>query len=69
MKDLAFEKRLKIHCKIKRIKFKDIALHIGITSQELHNILNGFQASVPSKGIDNVEQIKQRIRKYLSLKF
>lgn len=67
--ELSFEKKLKIHCKMKRIKLKDIADHLEITSQELHNILNGFQASIPSKGIEDVEQLKTAIRKHLSLNF
>lgn len=69
MKELTFEKRLKIHCKMNKIKYKIIASYLGINSQELYNILNGFQKSVPSKSIQNVEHAKDLIRQKLSLNF
>ena len=69
MKELSFERKLKIHCKINRIRFKDIAEHLNITYQELHNILNGFQSSIPSKGYSSYDEIKEKIRKNLALNF
>lgn len=64
-----FTVKLKIHCKIHRIKYADIAKKLGITSQELHNLLNGFQLSVPSKNIKDCKQAEELIRKHLSLNF
>lgn len=47
-----FRNKLKNYVKLNIIKYKDIANHVGITQQELHNMLLGFQETVNNKSMD-----------------
>jgi len=62
-----FRDFIKIHLKINRIRHKDIASSIGLSSQEFHNMLNGFQSSVPKRGISSYEDFKNKLLHELNL--
>jgi len=62
-----FRDFIRIHCKVYGLKQKDIATHFGITEQEFHNLLNGHQDSVPSKGVTGYNDFKEKLLKYLNL--
>ena len=57
--------KLKVYLKINGGCQKEIAKEMGITEQEFHNMLTGFQSSIPSKGIYNLEQFEALILKIL----
>jgi len=56
-----FKNKLKIHCKVNRVSQRSLCDAIGITEQEFHNLLTGFQNSVPSKKIQSFEHFMQLI--------
>ena len=61
----AFKNRLKIYCKLNHISQRSISDHLGITEQEFHNMLTGYQSSIPTKGIDSFEEFKVNVEEFV----
>lgn len=62
-----FKDNLKIYCRINRVTQREICAGIGICEQEFHNLLTGYQSSVPNKGIDSFSEFQQKIFSYLCI--
>ena len=62
-----FKDRLKIHCRINRIPQRNISEHLGVTDQEFHNMLTGFQSSVPGKGVEGYEEFCKGVSEFLGV--
>lgn len=62
-----FRNSLKIYCKINEVNQKDIANSFEVTEQEFHNMLTGYQSSIPSKGILSFTEFENRVYSYLKI--
>ena len=58
---------IKYHLKVNNIKQKDIADKMGLTDQEFHNFLTGYQSSAPGKGIDTFEDFKKKVLELIKI--
>ena len=49
-----YKDRLELFCRVNLVKQREIAAHVGITEQELYNVLNGFQDTVSGMDFQTV---------------
>lgn len=63
----SFKDKLKVHCKINMISQRSICDDLDITDQEFHNMLTGYQSSIPRKNILSFEQFQQEIYRILCI--
>lgn len=61
----SFRNGIKYHLKVNNIKQKDLAREMGLTDQEFHNFLTGYQSSAPAKGIDTFEDFKKKVLEHI----
>ena len=62
-----FKDNLKIYLRINRITQRSICDRIGVTEQEFHNMLTGYQSSIPTKNYYSFDQFKDVILKELCI--
>ena len=56
-----FRNELKLYCKVHKISQRHIAKLMNIEESEFHNMLHGWQSSIPSKGITSWAQFTELV--------